>query len=142
MVSVPAEMLLQPLRLLTKEGKDIGELEQDIGKLLLNLMNTLSEHHEFIELQDLVTSIAKFNFLVFDEGTRDDLIKKMCQISNSATNINTVEKCLSFFDVIVSYLIEYSHFVFKIQSQFSISIYFKFVSSYQKNRLNLVPFLQ
>eukprot|EP00029_Vermamoeba_vermiformis_P011049 TRINITY_DN5975_c0_g1_i1.p1 TRINITY_DN5975_c0_g1~~TRINITY_DN5975_c0_g1_i1.p1 ORF type:complete len:976 (+),score=109.12 TRINITY_DN5975_c0_g1_i1:158-3085(+) len=84
---------------LTNRGKDISPFEDEIGSLYSEWLNVESDHIK--PLLTLVTKTIKYSFALIDEPNKDLIIRRVCEISNSALDVEVVERCLNLLEVLV-----------------------------------------
>eukprot|EP00742_Colponemidia_sp_Colp-10_P008317 GILJ01009000.1.p1 GENE.GILJ01009000.1~~GILJ01009000.1.p1 ORF type:complete len:1747 (-),score=226.90 GILJ01009000.1:122-5362(-) len=94
---------LKAFRLLTREGRDIGDLTGDIAALVVEWMREPELQQDILAF---LTNIFKYSSTAMDEEHSAHLIDMICVRCNSACEIGEVgvaKQCLGFFDVVVRY---------------------------------------
>ncbi len=77
--------------------------QDEIGSLYSEWLNIESDHIK--PLLTLVTKTIKYSFALIDEPNKDLIIRRVCEISNSALDVEVVERCLNLLEVLVRSII-------------------------------------
>ncbi|KAI8642885.1 hypothetical protein BD408DRAFT_415787 [Parasitella parasitica] len=96
---------------LCKEGRDISGFEKNVAKLLIYWIDTALQQSNtskaavphLNDLLHLLTSIAKFNFALFEEDEVTQMISATHKAFFATLDLGDLVACLDFADIVVRY---------------------------------------
>lgn len=116
---------VEALGLLTRDGRDLFPFAHDIGLLTVRwLSESLAQIKTaistatpataaittasttttaLIPLLQLLDKIVRYNFTVFDEQARSATIQVVCDVCNSAQNVELIQSSLAIFETVVAF---------------------------------------
>uniref|UniRef100_A0A6B2KWK7 Rap-GAP domain-containing protein n=1 Tax=Arcella intermedia TaxID=1963864 RepID=A0A6B2KWK7_9EUKA len=94
-----SEATLDALILLTQNGRAVPPFERDIWNLILDWLSNPQA-----KLLPFTDQVIKSNATLIDEYVLIGIIHRICNISNNAKIIETMEQCLTSFETIILYV--------------------------------------
>lgn len=118
--------LLESLKAFTKDGRDLHDLEDDFGQLILKLIRNAAKNNVSpspslycISLIEYITDIVKFNFDQLHTGTKYEIVKAIGFLCPSYGKcVQVARTCLLFYDS----CIRYGSFPFEILKNIILSL--------------------
>lgn len=96
-------ILIELLKAMTDNGKDLLYLEETIGDFLLNFLPQLSRQHLLKEFLPFLLNVIKFNSAYLDGNVIGGLVSTLCSLAISSNDADEILLIISVFDAIICY---------------------------------------
>lgn len=94
---------LELLKILSEDGKNLHEFEEDAGPFLLKWMPQVMQAGKIKEYLELILNVIKFNAAYLDESVISGLVKQTCMVTNKSGADEINKACLDVLNAVLCY---------------------------------------
>lgn len=96
-------ILIELLKAVTDNGKDLLYLEETIGDFLLNFLPQVSQQNLLKAFLPCLLNVLKFNSAYLDSNVLGSIVNNLCNLAITSTDSEEVLRIIDVFDVVICY---------------------------------------